>query len=136
MSLDKLCGVGIPIKLKGSEYILSPLKVRDIAEIDAYVKAQRIKCFEIVNPDLSIQEKIKIRSIDPTPEEINSEMGQYAGMVYQLWLSLRHKQPALTLQAVGELVDDVDSIEEAKSALELLIGEYLKKVTGQTVGGK
>src|SRR3972149_6266392 len=119
MSLEKICGIGTKISLGDKEYILSPLTIRDLGEIDAYVKAQRLKIFESANPKLSIKEKIEIKNITPTPEEVESEMGGIQGLCFQLWMGLRENYPEMTLMKINDLLIDVQTVKKVQDAMIL-----------------
>ena len=102
--IDKLAGVGQKITIKGKEYILSPLTVSDYGEMSAYAKATRLKIFSMENPSLTVKQKIEILSEHPNEAEINGCLSDISGLIFQVWLHLRHHQ-ALTLCEVSELID-------------------------------
>lgn len=103
--VNKIAGNGISIKLNSKDYILSPLTINDIGEIEVFAKAERVKAFLLVNPGLSIKEQIEIMKTPLTPEEIEGVTSSIHGAIYYVWLSLRHAQPDMALEDVKELIN-------------------------------
>ncbi|GIK14999.1 MAG: hypothetical protein BroJett002_37060 [Candidatus Brocadia sinica] len=102
--VNKITGNGINITLDGKDYILSPLTINDIGEIEIFAKAERIKALLLVNPGLSIKEQINIMKTPLTPEEIEGVTNSIHGAIYYIWLSMKHAQPDITLDEVKKLV--------------------------------
>lgn len=102
--VNKITGNGINITLDGKDYILSPLTINDIGEIEIYAKAERIKALLLVNSALTIREQIDIMKTPLTPEEIEGVTNSIHGAIYYIWLSLKHAQPDITLDEVKKLV--------------------------------
>ena len=102
--VNKITGNGINITFDGKDYILSPLTINDIGEIEIFAKAERIKALLLVNPGLSIKEQIDIMKTPLTPEEIEGVTNSIHGAIYYIWLSLKHAQPDITLDEVKKLV--------------------------------
>ncbi len=102
--VNKITGNGINITLDGKDYILSPLTINDIGEIEIYAKAERIKALLLVNSALTIREQIDIMKTPLTPEEIEGVTNSIHGAIYYIWLSLKHAQPDVTLDEVKKLI--------------------------------
>lgn len=102
--VNKITGNGINITLDGKDYILSPLTINDIGEIEIYAKAERIKALLLVNSALTIREQIDIMKTPLTPEEIEGVTNSIHGAIYYIWLSLKHAQPDITLEETKKLI--------------------------------
>lgn len=102
--VNKITGNGMNITLNGKDYILSPLTINDIGEIEIFAKAERIKALLLVNPSLSIKEQIEIMKTSLSPEEVEGVTSSIHGAIYYIWLSLKHAQPDILLSEVKELV--------------------------------
>src|SRR5574337_165391 len=101
--VNKITGNGINITLDGKDYILSPLTINDIGEIEIFAKAERIKALLLVNPGLSIKEQIDIMKTSLAPDEIEGVTSSIHGAIYYIWLSLKHAQPDITLDEAKKL---------------------------------
>lgn len=103
--INKIAGSGTPLMFAGKEYVLSPLTVSDIGEIEIYAKSERIKTLLLVNPGLSLKEQIELIKAPLTPEEIDGVTSSVHGAIYTVWLSLRHAQKEVTMGQVNEMVN-------------------------------
>ena len=118
--LEQLAGVPATFRLSdGNEYTFSPLTLRDLAEVRGWERQQRVKAFLDACP------KAQVALASPTIARILSEpvsdqeaMGNIAGSLFLLWRSISRKHPAITYEAVADLVGgDLGSIMRAVDAI-------------------
>jgi hypothetical protein len=127
--IDKIAGIGDKIKIKGKEYIVSPLTIADYGEISVYTKAQRLKIFQLANPDISLDEKIALMQKTATTVEVDAAITSIDGFLFQLYLQLRHRSPELTYREVVDMVDEWN-YKEISEALHMA-GAGQKNAAGQ-----
>lgn len=114
-NIDKLVGINHKVIIKGKEYTLSPLTIADFGEISAFVKANRIKILEMLNPNLTLKEKIEVMELKPTEKEIEEKLADVSGVIFQMWLHVKHNHPEVTYRDMLGLVskDNYKQITEA-----------------------
>ena len=121
--LENITGSGIPITIKGKEYMLGIFNLRDLADFKQYLKGQRIKIIQD-----NVADKIeRIESINTIMDgEINEtkELSTMDGVCFMLWKSLQKYQPEITLADIDELID-LDNYDEIFNAL-MKIGGTVK----------
>lgn len=102
--LENITGSGIPITIKGKEYMLGIFGMRDLADFRQYLKGQRIKIIQDVVTDKA--ERIESVNIilDSNVDEIK-ELKTMDGVCFMLWKSLQKYQPEITSKDVDELID-------------------------------
>ncbi len=108
-SIENVAGTGLTLELGGKSFELSPASVDDMAEFAAWVRAKSLQAF--VDADTAIDPATRIQVIAelssrPLPADlIETHMQSIAGMRYMIWLSLRKKNPDMTLEQVSEMID-------------------------------
>jgi len=104
----------------GQEYQLSPLDANDLSELIRHLRYQRMRDIEAETKgmDASIRERLVEKAydqiVDMGPEQIESVAKSISSARFMIWLSLRKKQPELSLSDVGHLVD-LESFKQIQS---------------------
>ena len=128
-NVDKLVGIGTTIKLKGTEYKMSPLTIADFGEITAYTKANRLKICMFANPEMTLTEKMQVIEKRPSEKEINTVLSDISGLAFQAWLLIRHNHD-ITLKALSELIDK-DNYKQIYEAINQV--NAVPNAEGQTI---
>lgn len=118
--IDKMCGIGKKITIKGKEYTLSPLRIKDLGEMTSFIKARRIKTLSLANPNMTIREKLDIANAEISKEDFDTEMSTIGGAIFTVWLSLRHAHPHVTLKMVEDCMDNDSSLKEITNEINML----------------
>lgn len=118
--LDKMCGIGKKITIKDKEYTLSPLRIKDLGEMASFIKARRIKMLSLVNPDMTIREKLDIANAEISKEDFDTEMSTIDGAIFTMWLSLRHAHPNITLKMVEDSMGNDSALKEITNEINML----------------
>lgn len=119
--LEDIAKSGISLKIKGKEYFLNVLTIRDLADFRQYVKGERIKLVQDAVKDSGERAKLMQQIINSSIDE-TLEMSTMSGVCYLLWKSLSKKHKDLTLQQVDEMID-LDNINEVSTVLTQLGGK-------------
>jgi len=112
---------GITFSIKGKEYKLGVLTIRDLADFRQYCKGKKIKLIQetVKEP----RERIELISkVLDSPIDETREMGTMDGVCFLLWKALQKEQKELTLEAVDKLID-LDNIGEVSEVLMKLGGK-------------
>ena len=132
-SLSNAAGKGVTLTIRGKEYKINPLTVRDLAEFEAYVRSKRLRMFLGESGNMPVEERAKIvRELcgqPPTDTEVAAEMSTLDGVRFLLWKALARSDPALTLDSVGDLVG-VDNLNEVSGVLQAVSGTDEENPTG------
>ena len=119
--LENMSKSEILFTIKGEEYVLSVLTIRDLADFRQYIKGEKIKLVQntITNQIERVQliERIINSSINET-----MEMTTMDGVCFLLWKSLSKKHKDLSLTQVDEMID-LDNIAEVSVVLAQLGGK-------------
>jgi len=118
--LEDITGSGIPITIKGKEYVLGIFNMRDLADFKQYVKGQRIKIIQDSITDMAERIKIIDNILDSNINE-TKELSIMDGVCFMLWKSLQKYQPEITLADIDELID-LDNINEISTAITKIGG--------------
>jgi hypothetical protein len=112
-SLATMAAAPMAIELGGRTYLISPLTLCDYGEIELAIRAQRN------------DEK------DLSPEEMSRWMSAGDGLAYVLWLSLRRRQPDMSLDECRKLVARESDPLRLERALDHVGGLPVGNVGGQ-----
>jgi hypothetical protein len=122
-SLADLTAAGVTVSLGGEDYELLPLRLIDWAEAARYLRQLQRPVLEVLRewlPELGPAEQRAVLEIayrdarlgDALPlEEIEAWFQTPPGRVYQHWLMLRQRRPALTLGDVETLLRSAEMAE-------------------------
>ncbi len=119
--LEDISKSGITFSIKGKEYKLGVLTIRDLADFRQYCKGKKIKLIQetVKEPEERIE---LISKILDSPIDETREMGTMDGICFLLWKALNKEQKELTLEDVDSLID-LDNIGEVSVVLMKLGGE-------------
>jgi len=118
--LEDISKSGITFSIKGEEYKLGVLTIRDLADFRQYCKGKKIKLIQenVKEP----RERIELISkVLDSPIDETREMGTMDGVCFLLWKALEKGQKGLTLEDVDSLID-LDNIGEVSEVLMKLGG--------------
>ena len=118
--LEDISKSGITFSIKGKEYKLGVLTIRDLADFRQYCKGKKIKLIQdtVEEP----KERIElISNVLDSPIDETREMGTMDGVCFLLWKALEKEQEGLTLEAVDKIID-LDNIGEVSEVLMQLGG--------------
>jgi len=119
--LEDISKSGIPFSIKGEEYKLGVLTIRDLADFRQYCKGKKIKLIQdtVKEP----KERIELISkVLDSPIDETREMGTMDGICFLLWKALKKGQEGLTLEDVDKIID-LDNIGEVSEVLMKLGGK-------------
>ncbi len=118
--LEDISKSGVPFSIKGEEYKLGVLTIRDLADFRQYIKGKKIKLIQDIVKEP--KERIELISkILDSPIDETREMGTMDGVCFLLWKALQKEQKGLTLEDVDNLID-LDNIGEVSEVLMKLGG--------------
>ena len=118
--LEDIAKSGITFSIKGEEYKLGVLTIRDLADFRQYCKGKKIKLIQDTVKDS--RERIELISkVLDSPIDETREMGTMDGVCFLLWKALEKGQKGLTLEAVDKIID-LDNIGEVSEVLMKLGG--------------
>ena len=120
-NLEDIAKSDIPFKIRGKEYFLSVLTIRDLADFRQYIKGIKIKLIQdtIKDPDERI---ILIQGVFDSAVREQIEMATMDGLCFLLWKSLSKKHEGLSLQQVDSMID-LDNIDEVSAVLNQIGGK-------------
>ena len=118
--LEDISKSGVPFSIKGEEYKLGVLTIRDLADFRQYIKGKKIKLIQDIVKEP--KERIELTSkILDSPIDETREMGTMDGVCFLLWKALQKEQKGLTLEDVDNLID-LNNIGEVSEVLMKLGG--------------
>jgi len=126
-SIANAAGTGVTVTIRGEDYKIRPLTVRDLAEFESYVRSKRIKALigdgaaEGLLPEERTRLVRDLASTPPSTEEVSAEMSTLGGVAFLLWRMLRKDRPGLTLVEASELVG-MDNLQEVSAVIEAVSG--------------
>ena len=132
-SLAAAAGSPIKLKLGDKEYELTPLTVGDLADFEAYVKSARLRLFlQNVGETAPEMRSSVIASIINSPvssSAVGEEMKTLSGVRFLLYCVLRKKNPHMTLEDAGALINmenlsSISSIIQGVGAGEISDGPF------------
>ncbi len=127
--LEDMSKSEILFTIKGEEYTLSVLTIRDLADFRQHIKGEKIKLVQgiVKNSVERVQliERIVNSSINET-----MEMTTMDGVCFLLWKSLSKKRKGLLLEQVDEMID-LDNIAEVSAVLSQLGGRVKPPFPGK-----
>jgi len=118
--LENIVGSGVSITIKGKEYKLGVLTIRDLADFRQYCKGKKIKLIQETIEEPKERIELISRVLD-SPIDETREMGTMDGVCFLLWKALQKEQKELTLEAVDKLID-LNNIGEVSEVLMELGG--------------
>jgi len=130
--LEDIAGSGIPITIKGKEYKLGVLTIRDLADFRQYIRGKKIKLIQgtVEEP----KERIELISkVLDSPIDETREMGTMDGVCFLLWKALEKRQKGLTLEEVDSLID-LENIGEISGVLMEIGGKIKNPPKGAKKG--
>jgi|GEM_PF-2983147 len=119
--LEDISKSGIRVNIKGIEYKLGVLTIRDLADFRQHIKSKKIELVQntIANPGERIELISKI--LDSAVDETR-EMGTMEGVCFLLWKALQKEQKEITLAEVDMMID-LENIGEVSTILTKLGGK-------------
>jgi len=119
--LEDISKSGITFSIKGKEYKLGVLTIRDLADFRQYCKGKKIKLIQdtVKEPEERIE---LISKVLDSPIDETGEMGTMDGVCFLLWKALQKGQEGLTLEDVDKMID-LENIGEVSEVLMKLGGE-------------
>ena len=118
--LEDISKSGIPFSIKGEEYKLGVLTIRDLADFRQYCKGKKIKLIQETVKEPKERIELISRVLD-SPIDETREMGTMDGVCFLLWKVLQKEQKELTLEDVDSLID-LENIGEISEVLMKLGG--------------
>jgi len=119
--LEDISKSGITFSIKGNEYKLGVLTIRDLADFRQYCKGEKIKLIQDTVKEPKERIELISRTLDSSIDETR-EMGTMDGVCFLLWKALKKGQKGLTLEDVDKLID-LDNIGEVSEVLMKLGGK-------------
>jgi len=117
--LEDISKSGIMFSIKGKQYELGVLTIRDLADFRQYIKGKKIELVQKMVEDPKERVELIGKILDSAVDE-TKEMGTMDGVCFLLWKSLSKKQK-ITLEEVDGLID-LDNIGEVSEVLIKLGG--------------
>ncbi len=118
--LEDISKSGVPFSIKGEEYKLGVLTIRDLADFRQYIKGKKIKLIQDIVKEPKERIELISKVLDSFIDETR-EMGTMDGVCFLLWKALEKEQKGLTLEDVDNLID-LDNIGEVSEVLMKLGG--------------
>jgi len=120
-NLEDIAKSDITFEIKGKQYVLKVLTIRDLADFRQYIKGEKIKLVQ--NTVRDPEERIKlIQQIINSSIDETVEMGTMDGVCFLLWKSLVKEHKDLSLSQVDEMID-LTNIAEISTLLAQLGGQ-------------
>ena len=129
--LEDISKSGITFSIKGKEYKLGVLTIRDLADFRQYIKGKKIKLIQETVEDSKERIELISRVLD-SPIDETREMGTMDGVCFLLWKALEKGQKGLTLEAVDKIID-LDNIGEVSEVLMKLGGTVKNPIPKEKV---
>ena len=127
-SLNKVTGTGVKVMLGDppKEYEFSLSTISDLADFEQHVLSGKLDMIGQIK-GLSLEEKSSlIKEVISGGIDFDQSIAVIQNMFYFIHKSLSKKHPELTLENVGELIDQ-NNIEEISNILAKLGGETESK---------
>ncbi len=118
--LEDISKSGVPFSIKGEEYKLGVLTIRDLANFRQYIKGKKIKLIQDIVKEPKERIELISKVLD-SPIDETREMGTMDGVCFLLWKALQKEQKGLTLEDVDNLID-LNNIGEVSEVLMKLGG--------------
>ena len=118
--LEDIAKSGITFSIKGKEYKLGVLTIRDLADFRQYCKGKKIKLIQDIVKESKERIELISKVLD-SPIDETREMGTMDGVCFLLWKALEKGQKGLTLEAVDKIID-LENIGEVSEVLMRLGG--------------
>ena len=118
--LEDISKSGITFSIKGKEYKLGVLTIRDLADFRQYCKGKKIKLIQDTVKEPKERIELISRILD-SPIDETREMGTMDGVCFLLWKALEKGQKGLTLEDIDKMID-LDNIGEVSGVLMKLGG--------------
>jgi hypothetical protein len=119
--LENIAGSGMPVTIKGKEYMLGIFDMRDLADFRQYIKGQRIKVIQETISDSAERIELINKIIEGNVDEMK-ELRTTDGVCFMLWKSLQKYQPEITLKDADELID-LDNVNEITNIIMKIGGQ-------------
>ena len=129
--LEDISKSGITFQIKGKEYKLGVLTIRDLADFRQYCKGKKIKLIQDTVEDSKERIELISKVLD-SPIDETREMGTMDGVCFLLWKALEKGQKGLTLEAVDKIID-LDNIGEVSEVLMKLGGTVKNPIPKEKV---
>ena len=127
--LEDIAKSDITFSIKGKQYVLKVLTIRDLADFRQYIKGEKIKLIQ--NTVKDSEERIKlIQQIINSSVDEATEMSTMDGVCFLLWKSLSKENKELTLAQVDEMID-LSNIAEVSALLTQLGGQIKRPFVGK-----
>lgn len=124
-SVGNAAGTGVVATIRGKEYTIRPLTVRDLGEFEGWVKGKRLKALMTVAGQLDSGERCKlihdVAVAQVETRDLIAEMESLEGVTFLLWRVLRRSHADLTLEQAGDLVG-MDNFREIKALVDAISG--------------
>ena len=116
-------------EIKGKQYVLNVLTIRDLADFRQYIKGEKIKLIQGTVKDSEERIKLIQQIINASVDEA-TEMSTMDGVCFLLWKSLSKKHKDLTLEQVDNMID-LGNIAEISILLTQLGGQIKRPFMGK-----
>ena len=124
-SLGNAAGTGVTIKIRGKDYKILPLTIRDLAEFESYVRSKSLRAYMEASVGENSEERIKVIRMlagsPPSSREVSAAMFTLDGGRYLVWRTLLKSDPKLTQEQVDELVN-MDNLEQLTEIVQSVSG--------------
>ena len=122
-TLSQAVGKGLEIELRGKKYIVEPLTVGDVADLESHIRSMRLQDFITAakNTDMDSSEKLTIITTLASEPVSMAQGNEIDNVRFLFWSALRKKQPEITMEEINELIS-MDNIDEMNAILEGLSG--------------
>ena len=128
-NLEDIAKSDITFEIKGKQYVLKVLTIRDLADFRQYIKGEKIKLVQ--NTVRDPEERLKlIQQIINSSVDETAEMGTMDGVCFLLWKSLSKEHKDLSLAQVDEMID-LSNIAEISTLLTQLGGQVKRPFVGK-----
>jgi len=124
-NLENIAGAGMDFEIRGKQFKIGVMTLRDIADFRNYIKSQRLKVAKEIS--MPTMDRIKLMSeILNAPVNELEEMQTMEGIIYVLWKCLVKYQPKITLTEVNGLI----GFDNLKEVMEMImqLGGTVKNV--------
>lgn len=121
--LAKMAAKPVTMVVSGEEYAFSPLTLDDLAEFESWYESERMKRALDALGDGAPGDRVQLISQmgDAGAADIAQAMQSLRGVRQILWYSLRKRNPEMTPEDAGGIVN-LANLDEMRSLLDKLVG--------------
>lgn len=129
--LDKTCGLGIEIELRGEKYTMTPLCVLDYAELESRIKSRNYQIHTQHSKDLdhsvAVEVALKLLGAHVSQEQLSKALATQDGSLFLMQKSLEKRQPDFDIYKMNLNAQEIDMLVLAIFGINSVDGAPEKK---------